>query len=229
VKTIEENLKLLRKKIERACERSGRSAEEVVIVAVSKFVEVERIREAIEAGINVIGENRVQEAMEKYEALGKQAIWHMVGHLQTNKVKKALEIFSMIQSLDSLSLAQEIGRRAAEIKKVVPVLVEVNTSGESTKFGVEPARALEFIKLFSGCKGIAVQGLMTIGPNIPAPEEARKSFRLLADLRKKAEDSFGRSFRYLSMGMSGDFEVAIEEGSNMVRIGTAIFGERDAF
>lgn len=223
---IEKNINLVNERIQRACERVGRSPEEITIVAVAKFVEVERVKQAIRAGITIIGENRVQEALEKFRVLGNEAVWHMVGHLQTNKVKKALEIFSMIQSLDSFRLAQEIEEKARGFNKPVPVLVEVNTSAEPTKFGVNPDQAVEFIKGLTGFRHIAVQGLMTIGPNIPEPEAARKSFQILRELRSKAEQSLGKPLPYLSMGMSGDFEVAVEEGSNMLRIGTAIFGAR---
>lgn len=225
--SIQENLHLVKARIQRACEKARRSPNEIAIVAVAKFVATERIKEAIEAGVTMIGENRVQEAQEKFQVLGNQVNWHMVGHLQTNKVKKALEMFSMIQSLDSLNLACEIERRAEGLIKPVPVLVEVNTSGEPTKFGVESTEVIEFIKRIAGLKRVALQGLMTIGPNIPEPEAARQSFRMLRDLRMRAENSLGVSLPCLSMGMSGDFEVAIEEGSNMVRIGTAIFGVRD--
>ncbi|MCS7233093.1 MAG: YggS family pyridoxal phosphate-dependent enzyme [Synergistetes bacterium] len=216
-------------RINRVCERVGRSYEEVKLVAVSKTFPPEAVREAFFAGIRLVGENKVQEALEKYEALKDLDIkWHMVGYLQRNKVKKALKIFDFIQSLDRLSLAEEIDKEAKRMGiGKVKVLVEVNISGEPTKHGVKPEELLEFINSLSSFGSIDVRGLMTIGPLTEDREKIRKSFRKMKELFDKVRQEFpSLNWEYLSMGMTDDFEIAIEEGSNMVRIGRAIFGPR---
>ena len=222
---LKENLEALVRRINDTCARTGRSPDEIRLVAVTKNFSPELINRAVDLGIKEIGENRVQEAMSKFDQVRSGVVWHMVGHLQRNKVKKALEIFDMIQSLDSERLAKEISKRC---KKRVPVLIEVNTSGEATKFGIEPAQLSELVALILSLKNLDLQGLMTIGPGwaITDPEASRPCFRLLGDLKKKIEDDFGLGLPILSMGMSSDFEVAIEEGSTMIRVGTAIFGPR---
>jgi pyridoxal phosphate enzyme (YggS family) len=217
----------VRERIARAAARSGRKPGDVLLVAVTKTIPAERIDEAIAAGITDLGENRVQEALEKISQIRGQATWHLVGHLQTNKVSKALELFDWIHSLDSLHLAEAVGKRARELGKVVPVLVEVNTSGEETKFGLSPERAAEEVARIGNVTGIAVKGLMTVGTFGPV-EEARACFQSLRRLR---DEIAGRAYpgvtmEHLSMGMTNDFEAAIEEGATMVRIGTAIFGAR---
>ncbi len=203
----------------------------ITIVAVSKGRTPEEIREVIVAGITDIGENRVQEAIVKYNNLqpttyNLQPIkWHMVGHLQTNKVKEAVRIFDLIQSVDSLHLAQEINQQAAKIGKVQDVLIQVNTSGETTKFGLKPNETIEVIKETVKLKNINIQGLMTIAPLVDNPEKTRPYFRMLRELRDTINEV--RCTKYdvqtLSMGMTDDFAVAIEEGSNMIRLGRAIF------
>jgi pyridoxal phosphate enzyme (YggS family) len=190
---------------------------------------VEAIREAIEAGITAIGENRVQEAAGKLPQIGRDVEWHLVGHLQSNKAARAAEMFDLIHSVDSAKVARALGRAAAESGRELDVLVQVNTSGEETKFGISQQDAVPLIEEISRLPGIHVRGLMTIGPFRPDPEEARPSFRAL---RKTAEriaalGIHGVEMRWLSMGMSGDFEVAIEEGATLIRIGTAIFGPRE--
>ncbi len=223
---IKENIKILKERIERVANRVHRNPDEITVVAVTKTVPPEIILKAIDYGINIIGENRVQEAKEKFGLIGNRVQWHMVGHLQTNKVKDALKIFSLIHSLDSIKLAEEIEKRAIQ---PVDCLIEVNTSGEPTKFGIKPEELFEFYESIKGFKKIKVLGLMTIGPGwaITDPEASRNSFKLLHDLRDELAQAFDQDFPVLSMGMSSDFEVAIEEGSNMVRIGTAIFGPRE--
>lgn len=233
---ILENLRNLRSRIELACTKSRRQISDVILVAVTKNVPKELIEMAIDISkedsnaipINIIGENRVQEALEKYPQIQRQVEWHLIGHLQTNKVKKALEIFSMIQSLDSLHLAQEIEKRACSISKVVPVLIEVNTSQEPSKFGVQPEELFILINQILSLKHLNILGLMTLGPGLAVEdkEKSRPCFRLLYELKQKVEQEFKIKLPYLSMGMSSDFEVGIEEGSNMIRIGTAIFGPR---
>ncbi|MCX7995071.1 MAG: YggS family pyridoxal phosphate-dependent enzyme [candidate division WOR-3 bacterium] len=223
---IKKNIELLRARIEKAALRANRSPEEITIVAVTKTVPPERIIEAIECGIKIIGENRVQEAKEKFSIIGNRAEWHMVGHLQTNKVKDALKMFSLIHSLDSIRLAEEIEKRATE---PIDCLIEVNTSGETTKFGIKPEELFTFYDSIKDFKKIRIKGLMTIGPGwaVTDPEASRTSFRLLHDLRDELAQAYDQEFPVLSMGMTSDFEVAIEEGSNMIRIGTAIFGPRE--
>lgn len=226
---IVKNLSILRNRIEKICNKIKRDPSEITIVAVAKGVEPERIKEAIDNGIRIIGENRVQEATEKEKKIGNLCEWHMVGHLQTNKVKPALKIFSMIQSVDSLHLAQEIQKRASEMNKIAPILIEVNTSDEPTKFGVSSEGLFSLIKEIENMSALRLMGLMTLGPGLAVenPENSRPSFRKLYQLRDEAQKEFGCSLPYLSMGMSSDFEVAIEEGSNMLRIGTLIFGPRN--
>ncbi|UCG31274.1 MAG: YggS family pyridoxal phosphate-dependent enzyme [candidate division WOR-3 bacterium] len=223
--SIKDNVDKLRTQIESAATRTERNPDEITIVAVSKEFPVERIEEAIACGIRIIGENRVQEADRKYSTIGDRVDWHMVGHLQTNKVKEALKIFDMIQSLDSLRLAEEIEKRAG---KPIDCLIEVNTSKEPTKFGISPNQVFDFYENIAKFKKIDVQGLMTIGPGwaIEDPEASRPCFRMLRDLRDEMSQEFDRPFSILSMGMTADFEVAIAEGSTMIRVGTAIFGPR---
>ncbi len=229
VEGIKDRLQIVLERISRACERAGRSPSEVKLVAVSKTFPPEAIREVVSAGVHSIGENRVQEAFSKYEALKDLDIeWHMVGYLQRNKVKKALRIFDFIQSLDRIALAKEIEKEAqkAGIEKV-KVLVEVNVSGEPTKHGVEPDGLMNFLDQLREFKHIDVKGLMTIGPLTEDKGRIRSAFQKMRELYEKAKKLFSEyDFTYLSMGMTDDFEIAIEEGSNMVRIGRAIFGAR---
>jgi len=230
VAEISQNIAYIRQRIAEAAERAGRRAEEIEIVAVTKTVPPEKIRQALAAGITILGENRVQEAKEKIAALGRDAAaWHLIGHLQTNKAKAAAELFACVQSLDSLRLAAELDRRAAACGRRLPVLVQVNIGREETKFGVEPDEVLDFLLRLAGFSHLEVQGLMAIPPLTLRPEEARGYFRRMAELFRQATGLGlpGMEMRYLSMGMSQDFEVAIEEGANMVRLGTAIFGPRN--
>jgi hypothetical protein len=218
---VAENLRALRERVAAACQRAGRSPEEVVIVAVSKTFPAKLVAEACLAGLTDIGENRVQEAAEKIpqvEALGSHPRWHLVGHLQTNKVKTALGLFDIIHSVDSLRLAEAISRQA---ETPASVLLEVNVGGEASKFGFTPAEAGRAVEQMERLPGLSVQGLMTVAPLSDDPEEVRPVFRELRRLR----DALG--LRHLSMGMTDDFEVAIEEGATMVRIGRAIFGPRE--
>jgi hypothetical protein len=221
------NIKNIKNRVTKACNHVNRNPEEVEIIAVSKTISPEAIKIAIDNGIKHIGENRVQEAWEKYQVLGKTVRWHLIGHLQTNKVKKALQMFDIIHSVDSKHLAEEINKRALQHQKSVDVLVEVNTSAEETKFGCQPDEIIPLLKKIAPLPALNVCGLMTIGAFLPDPEDVRPCFRLL---RQKLEESNqkieGVALKYLSMGMTNDFEVAIEEGANMIRIGRAIFKER---
>jgi len=228
MRSMEENIKNIWSRIEKAAEKTGKNKEDIKLVAVTKTVEVERIKEAINCGMQIIGENRVQEAESKFDQITAKVEKHLVGHLQTNKAKKAVELFDFIQSVDSQRIAQEISRRASQMGKVIEVLVEINTSGEETKFGIDPPQALSFIKSISDLEGIKIKGLMTIGLFSDNPEDTRPCFKKLKAIfdQMKKEEIPNVEMKYLSMGMTSDFEVAIQEGSNMVRIGTAIFGPR---
>lgn len=223
--SIEENIAQLRTKIINAARRTKRDPDNLHIVAVSKTVPVPEIEQAIAHGITILGENRVQEAKTKYAIISNRVTWHMVGHLQTNKVRDALEIFSLIHSLDSLHLAQEIEKKAST---PIDCLIEVNTSQESTKFGIEPENTIDFYEALKDFNNIKIRGLMTIGPGwaIQDKEASRPCFRLLASLKDKIEKQCKCSLPILSMGMTSDYEIAIEEGANMIRVGTAIFGPR---
>jgi pyridoxal phosphate enzyme (YggS family) len=206
----------------------GQIPESIAIVAVSKGRIIEQIKEVIEAGVTEIGENRVQEAIAKFNALrtmNYKLRTHMVGHLQTNKVKDALNLFDLIQSVDSLNLAQEIDRQAAKIHKIQDILIEVKTSPEATKFGLKPDETVEVIKEMAKLKNINIKGLMTIAPIVDNPEKTRPYFKTLRILKDKINSLTLTTYplTLLSMGMTDDFEIAIEEGSNMVRIGRAIF------
>jgi hypothetical protein len=225
---IKENWDRLWERINEVCHRSGRHPEEIKVVAVAKTIPVELVREAVECGITEIGENRVQEAKDKYEAIGDRAHWHLVGHLQTNKVRAALEIFELIHSLDSLRLANEISSRAERIDKEARVLLQVNTSAEESKFGLEPQKVVEFAEQVASLPNLKVKGLMTIGPFTDEDTLIRRSFGELRRLFEKLKASSipNIDMEILSMGMSADYEVALQEGANVLRIGTSIFGPR---
>lgn len=226
--SIQENLDKINRKIGEAACRAGRESDPILLVAACKQVPPELISEALAQGVEIVGENRVQEALKKYPAIGGRADWHMIGHLQTNKVKKALGVFSMIQSVDSLRLAEEIGKQAERLGRVMDILIEVNTSGEETKYGLRPEEVVGFVRNVARCRGVRIRGLFTIGVFSPNPEDSRPCFVTLRELRDLIVGLGidGVAMDYLSMGMTDDFEVAIEEGSNMVRIGRGIFGPR---
>lgn len=227
--TIKDNLVRVYDRISKAAERTGREASSVHLIAVSKTKPLAMIEEALRAGVTDFGENRVQEALEKVRP-EDGATWHMIGPLQRNKAKSAVRIFDMIHSVDRLSLGQELDRRLQAAGRTMPVLIQVNTSSEETKAGVEPDRALELAEQLSVLSGLSVRGLMTIPAYSPDPEDARPAFRLLRDTRDRIASAgvTGIGMDVLSMGMSHDFEVAIEEGADMIRVGTAIFGARPA-
>ena len=222
---VKENVERVRERIERAALKVGRSPEEVTLVAAAKGVDASRVREAVEAGVEVIGENYVQEAKRKKEEVGEGIRWHMIGHLQSNKARHAVELFEMIHSLDSLRLAQELDRRAAQRGKVMKVLLQVNLSGEETKSGISEEEIWDLAEGVLSLKHLSLEGLMTMPPFFPDPEEVRPFFKRLRELREEMQRR-GISLKELSMGMSTDFEVAVEEGATMVRVGRAIFGER---
>lgn len=227
---IEENLKEIKEKISEAAKRSGRNSEDITLIAVTKTHPVEAINEAIALGVTDIGENKVQEIMDKYDRVTKGVRWHLIGHLQTNKVKYIIDKVYMIHSVDSVKLMEEIERQAE--KKDVPsinVLIQVNMSGEESKFGIDISALEEMLEFTKTLKRVKVCGLMTILAKVDSGMSNRLQFRDInnkfIDISKNPYDNI--SMKFLSMGMSGDFEMAIEEGSNMVRVGTAIFGDRD--
>ena len=217
---IKASLEKVQQQVERACRKAGRDPSGVLLIAVSKTVEVERIREAIDAGVVALGENRVQEAKDKIDALGHPVPWHLIGHLQTNKAKDAVHLFDCIQSVDRLDLAKEINRRAEAAGRTVDALVEVNLGEEAQKGGARPDEVKALLDAMAGLGQMRVRGLMAIPPASADPEATRPHFRRLRELRDLA------GLEHLSMGMSADYAIAVEEGATMVRVGTAIFGPR---
>lgn len=223
---IGENIARVRRKIATAAARRGDEPGNITVVAVSKNVTVKRINAAIKADITDIGENRIQEAMKKYQHI-RSVRWHFIGHLQRNKVKDLIPHFDLLHSLDRISLAREIQKRAARLGVVVPCLVQVNVAGEESKSGIPPAELTAFLRRLVSFPNVKVCGLMTIAPYCTDAEKVRPIFRRLRGMFEDGGYPAGVSMQFLSMGMSGDFEVAVEEGANMVRIGTAIFGRRN--
>ena len=224
---IRANLAAVQERIAAAARRAGRREDAVLLVAVSKTVDAERVRAAIAAGVPALGENRVQEAREKIAVLGRPRPWHLIGHLQTNKVKDALESFDLIHSVDRVPLAEALSRRAAEAGRRMDVLVQVNVGEEPQKGGLRADELREALETMAGLPGLRLRGLMTIPPLPREPEDSRPYYK---EMRKLLEDArrwgHGPDLAELSMGMSGDFEVGVEEGATIVRVGTAIFGSR---
>ena len=225
---VRENVQKIKERIERACKRVGRNPGEVSILAASKTRTPEEIREVFEAGIRLFGENRVQEARDKIPLLSDLSIeWHMIGHLQRNKVKYAVNLFDVVESLDSKELADELEKRLSKVGKKMRVFIEVKLSPEETKHGCSPEEALELAKYVLSLEHLKLEGLMTVPPYFEDLELVRPYFRKLREIRDNLEDALGVNLPHLSMGMSHDFEVAVEEGATIVRIGTAIFGLRN--
>ena len=225
---IEENIARIKERIGKICNKAGNNPEEITIVAVSKGRTAEEIEKAVSAGTRHIGENRVQEAIEKYEQLAdltnsEKIRWHMIGHLQSNKAKQAVKIFDLIHSIDTLKIAGEINRQAGKINKIQDILLEINTSQEASKFGFKPEETIHTIKEISEFASIKIKGLMAIAPEGNS-EEARNCFRMLKELMEKI-NNLTNHLAVLSMGMTDDFEIAIEEGSTMIRLGRAIFSQ----
>jgi hypothetical protein len=225
---VAENIRTVKEKIAESALRAGRDPSAVRLMGVTKTVDDERIMESIRAGIDIIGENYVQEAKRKIEKMGRSLPWHLIGHLQTNKAKYAVKLFDMVHSVDRISLAQELSRRAGLINTEVKILIEVNVSGEDSKSGVAPEQAIALVREVAQFPNLNIKGLMTMAPWFDDQEQARPYFRRLRELKDAiAEgDIPGVEMNELSMGMSGDFEVAVEEGATIVRIGTKIFGAR---
>ncbi len=226
---IRENIETVEKNIEEACKRSGRDRSEVTLIAVSKTKPVSDIRQAMECGMTVFGENKVQEIRDKTEEIKEDISFHMIGHLQANKVKYLPGKVVMIHSVDNVKLAQEIEKQFAKNDMTIDVLIEVNMAGEESKFGLSPREVPDFVKEISTLSHLNIRGLMTIAPFTEDPESNRVYFRGLRDLLNEINDMGidGVHLDTLSMGMTGDYEVAIEEGATFVRVGTGIFGERN--
>lgn len=226
---LKDQLQEVEKRIQAACDRAGRKREEVTLIAVSKTKPVETLQEAYDLGVRIFGENKVQELTAKYEALPKDIHWHMIGHLQTNKVKYIIDKAELIHSVDSLKLAETIEKEAAKHDLIADILVEVNVAEEESKFGMKMEEVIPFVEKVSAFPHVRVRGLMTIAPFVEDPEENRSIFadlhKLYIDIKKKNHDN--DTVSVLSMGMTNDYEVAIEEGATMVRVGTGIFGARD--
>lgn len=229
---IQDNIARILSEIDDVCRKNGRDPKDIAFVAVTKFADILKIKEVVAAGVMHIGENKVQEAQKKFPALGVPDIKvtrHMIGHLQTNKVKHALEVFDCIQSVDSLKLAVALDAQAAKIDKDIDILIQVNIAGEQQKFGIAPSEAFTLIDEIIKLKHVHLQGLMAIAPLAQDKEVTRKCFRALRLLRDQISERYVDDDRVdmkcLSMGMTNDFQIAIEEGANMVRIGRAIFSE----
>lgn len=220
------HLNSIQQRIAAACARAERSPSEITLLAVTKGHLPENVKSAFDLGLRCFGENKVQEAKAKVPLCPNHCHWHMIGHLQTNKCRDAVQLFSMIQSVDSLHLAEEINRWSEKQAKTMPVLLEVNVAGEASKFGYRPEKLLAELKTINALPKIEIHGLMTIAPYTTDAEKVRPYFRHLRGLRTECEQILGAPLPHLSMGMSGDFEVAIEEGASLVRLGTVLFGER---
>jgi PLP dependent protein len=225
--SIIENYRRIHGEINNMCVSAGRNQEEIIIVSVSKTFPSGMVQEAIENGINIFGENKVQEAKQKISQLKGNFSFHLVGHLQTNKAKDAVRIFDLIHSIDKISTAERVNEEAKNINKVQKVLVQVNTSGEETKTGVSPDETLDLCRAVMEFTNIKLLGLMTIGPFTEDKNKIRTSFKLLSDLLSGCNSGLGTGMKELSMGMSSDYAIAVEEGATILRIGSAIFGQRD--
>ncbi len=228
---IKDNLDIVKENIINACKKVGRNPDEVTLIAVSKTKPLCDLQEAYDYGIRQFGENKVQEMTDKHQQLPDDINWHMIGHLQRNKVKYLIPYVSLIHSVDSLRLAEEISKQAAKENKVISALIEVNIAHEDSKFGISENEVFELVDAISKLPNIAIKGLMTIAPYVTDPEDNRKFFRqikkLSVDIAQKNADNIRVNMDVLSMGMTGDYMVAIEEGATMVRVGTGIFGERN--
>jgi hypothetical protein len=223
---IAANLKSIQQRVAAACARTGRDPSSVTLVTVSKGHPADVVRAAADLGVTLFGENRVQEAKIKMSQCPSRLQWHLIGHLQSNKCRDAVHFFTMIQSVDSLPLAREINKWADKSAKTMPVLLEVNVAGEASKFGYSPENLLLELKEINALPKIEVHGLMTVAPWTQEAEKVRPVFRRLGELKKQCEEILGAPLPHLSMGMSGDFEVAVEEGATMIRLGSAVLGPR---
>jgi len=228
VPDIADNLAQVQQRITTACKRAERSPEEVQLVAVGKKFTADVIREAADCGLTLFGENRVQEAKAKIPDCPGHLRWHFIGNLQTNKCRDAVALFDMLHAVDSLHLAKELNKRCEQAAKVMPILLEVNVSGEGSKHGFSPETAVNAMKEFSDFPQLELHGLMTMAPYSRQPESSRPYFQKLCEVKTACEDKLGAPLPELSMGMSGDYEIAIEEGATLIRLGTTLFGPRSA-
>ncbi|MEW4370586.1 YggS family pyridoxal phosphate-dependent enzyme [Paenibacillus kandeliae] len=226
---LQERIAQVQQRIEAACARSGRQADEVQVVAVTKYVSTDKTERVLNAGLNHLGENRWQNAKDKWEALHERGVWHFIGHLQTNKVKDVIGKFQYIHSLDRLSLAKELEKKAAEADLTVQVFLQINISGEESKYGISPEQAQSLLEQVAGMPHIQVIGLMTMAPEVDDPEQTRPVFRGLRELRDQLNGLklTQEPIQHLSMGMSGDFEIAVEEGATFVRLGSILVGKEE--
>lgn len=227
--TLKKNIEAVLSKVKYAATVSNRESKDIGLIAVTKTVDVDTIKEAIDYGILHIGENKVQELVKKYDQIGKAVKWHLIGHLQRNKVRHIIDKVDLIHSLDSYRLAKEIDKRAKNIDRIVECLLQVNVSGEKTKYGVSPDEVDHILREISPLHNVQVVGLMTMAPHVEDKEKTRQYFRALKNIFDQVaeKDLPNVKMKYLSMGMSNDFEIAVEEGANFIRVGTSIFGERD--
>ncbi len=226
---LQERIAQVEQRIQAACERSGRQASDVQMVAVTKYVSTEKTGQVLDAGLINLGENRWQNAKDKWEALHERGVWHFIGHLQTNKVKDVIGKFEYIHSLDRLSLAKELEKKAAELELIVKVFVQINVSGEESKYGLAPEAVEDFFQALQQMPHLKVVGLMTMAPEVDEPEQTRPVFRGLRELRDRL-NTLGLTaepIKHLSMGMSGDFEIAVEEGATFVRLGSILVGKEE--
>jgi pyridoxal phosphate enzyme, YggS family len=225
---VSENIQSVRERIDDACRRVKR-VNDVELIAVTKTVDVDRIKEAIDCGIGIIGENRVQEITEKYLQMADTKVaWHMIGYLQTNKIKYIVDKVSMIESVDSLKLAQEINKHFQSCGRIIDILVEINIGGEPNKHGIDPDKTVDFITEVSQLPNLRICGLMTVAPAVEIKEYVRPYFARMREIYQEVrlKNIHNVNMKYLSMGMTGDFEIAVEEGANIVRVGSGIFGQR---
>lgn len=223
---VAENVRAIQERISSACVRAGRDPASVMLLPVSKGQGADEVGEVAAAGLRVFGESKVQEAKVKIGRCSSRLQWHMIGHLQSNKARDAVLMFAMIQSIDSLELAAEVNKVAEKLSRRVPILLEVNCAGEASKYGFKPEQVVDAAEKINELARLEVHGLMTIAPYTPTPERVRPYFTKLRQLREECDARLGAPLPHLSMGMSGDFEIAIEEGATIVRVGTAIFGSR---
>jgi pyridoxal phosphate enzyme (YggS family) len=223
---LEVNLLKIRQRIEQSCGRAERNPDSITLLAVSKNQPPSAVEAAKGLGLTLFGESKVQEAKAKIPECSSRVHWHLIGHLQTNKCRDAVQLFEMIQSVDSLALAEEINKRAEQIGKNMPILLEVNVAAESSKYGYSPDKLLADLQKINQLSRLEIHGLMTVPPWSPDLEKVRPVFRSLRELKLQCEEILGASLPQLSMGMTGDFEIAIEEGSTLIRIGTGLFGPR---
>ncbi|MFO1475491.1 MAG: YggS family pyridoxal phosphate-dependent enzyme [Verrucomicrobiota bacterium] len=223
---LEQNFATVRERIARACDRAGRSPDSVLLLPVTKGHPPEVITRAAALGFGIFGESKVQELKAKIPLCPGRLRWHMIGHLQSNKARDAVQFCEMIQSVDSLNLAQELQKRAESAARTLPILLEVNIAGESSKFGYPPASVLADLPALNNLRRLEIHGLMAVPPWSPNPEQSRPHFQKLRELKERCEQSLGAPLPTLSMGMSDDFEIAIEEGSTLIRLGTILFGKR---